>query len=310
MNRILLGTSTLALLAATAIATARLPLQFDTPPSPAAGTVFTIAVGETLTFTVQASDPDLAEVIQIRGQDQIPAGAVMNPPLPVLGNPVSSTFSWTPLPGQEGTHSAAFAAHGLINGARAAIAYTIIVTPPPVEGLCSYTQGGWGAKPAGNNPGKLLANNFAAVFPAGIEIGIPGAAGKSLKFTSSTAVEKFLPAGGTPGVITADKTNPTGATGAGVLAGQVLALQINVSFSNAGVTPAGLGSLEFVNTGNANLDGQTVADVLAAANQVIGGGSLPAWADSISAVNEVVTDLNEAFDNCTASSWAKVHLAK
>src|ERR1043166_7518776 len=43
------------------------------------------------------------------------------------------------------------------------------------KGFCSYTQGGWGAPPNGNNPAPLLLKNFATVFPSGyVEIGIPG----------------------------------------------------------------------------------------------------------------------------------------
>src|SRR5262245_22533782 len=57
--------------------------------------------------------------------------------------------------------------------------------PPNPPNVCTYTQGGWGAKPNGNNPASLLANNFIAVYPSGVEVGIPGAGGYSMKFTSS-----------------------------------------------------------------------------------------------------------------------------
>src|SRR5262249_48908460 len=159
-----------------------------------------------------------------------------------------------------------------------------------------YTQGGWGAKPKGGNPAQLLQDNFGAVYPAGVEVGIPGGSGFSMLFTSSTAVGAYLPAGGTPGSLTSDLLNPTSSS-SGVFGGQVLALQINVDFSTAGILTAGLGSLTICNTGT-SLDGQTIAQVLAAANVALGGGSLPPGY-TISDLNDLVTNLNEGFDECT-----------
>jgi hypothetical protein len=156
-------------------------------------------------------------------------------------------------------------------------------------GYSTFTQGGWGTDPSGQNPGWLLATNFKKVFPAGyVTIG----GGKTLKFTSSDAIRVFLPQGSTAGVLKASATNPTGSA-AGVFAGQVLALQLNVSFSNAGVTKAGLANLKIV---SGNLAGYTVAQVLSLANNVLGGntGALPAGM-SISALNDVVDAINNNY---------------
>ena len=59
-----------------------------------------------------------------------------------------------------------------------------------VADFTTYTQGGWGAPPNGNNPGALLKANFATVYPSGVTIG----GTKTLKFTSAAAIEA-LPAG-------------------------------------------------------------------------------------------------------------------
>jgi hypothetical protein len=84
--------------------------------------------------------------------------------------------------------------------------------PPPVGNFATFTQGGWGSTPSGNNPGMLLANNFADVYPVGyVKIG----GTKYAKFTSATAIQNFLPAGGTASVLTSNLTNPT-STPAGV----------------------------------------------------------------------------------------------
>lgn len=173
-----------------------------------------------------------------------------------------------------------------------------------------FTQGGWGARPNGNNPGTVLANNFAAVYPNGVEIGV-GGAGFSMKFTSAVAIQNYLPAGGTPNRLTADLVNPTSSS-AGVFGGQVLALRLNVGFSAAGVTQGAggaLGGLKLTGTGT-SLDGLTVDQVLAVAESALGGGALPADY-TIANLNALVTNLNEAFDNGTVvTAWATLHLTR
>ena len=160
-------------------------------------------------------------------------------------------------------------------------------------GFVTYTQGGWGAPPNGNNPGMLLSRNFSTVYPNGVTIG----GNFTQKFTSAAAIEKFLPAGGTPGVLKANYVNPTKATDAGSFNGQVLALQLSVDFSNAGKTKTGLANLKLTSTA---LQGKTVAEVLALANQVLGGGPLPAGM-TVSNLNDIVTAINENFDNGTTN---------
>lgn len=162
-----------------------------------------------------------------------------------------------------------------------------IVAPAPAAPYKTFTQGGWGAKPNGNNPGKFLADNFARVYPVGITIG----GTKTIKLTSSVAVEKFLPQGSTPARLTQNYLNPT--WDITVLAGQVLALRLNVDFSAAGLTRVGVGALT-VSSGE--LDGMTVNQVLALGNSVLGGGSLP-YGLTLSELNSVITKINENFND-------------
>ncbi len=162
-----------------------------------------------------------------------------------------------------------------------------------LSGYTTYTQGGWGATPNGSNPGAILANSFASIYPSGVVIG----GTKTAKFTSAKAIENFLPASGTPSVLTGSSQNPT-STAAGVFAGQVLALRLSVDFSNAGKTKVGLASLKVASGGK--LVGWTVAQVLDLANKVLGGntGALPAGC-SISDLNNVVDKINNNFDGGT-----------
>jgi len=106
--------------------------------------------------------------------------------------------------------------------------------PPTDGGWATFTQGGWGAKPAGNNAGMLLHTNWDRVYgAAGLVV---GSGDYTLTFTNAWAVTNFLPSGGTPKPLDRDYVDPKGKTTAGVLAGQVVALKLNVDFSAAGIT--------------------------------------------------------------------------
>jgi regulation of enolase protein 1 (concanavalin A-like superfamily) len=172
---------------------------------------------------------------------------------------------------------------------------------------CSYTQGGWGSTPSGENPGTVLANNFAYVYPSGfVEVGIPGAGGYSMKFTSVAAITAYLPFGGTPATLNGDYVNPLSTT-AGVFGSQVLALQLNVDFSDAGAS-AGLvgrlGDLVYTNP-SSPFNGLTVRQILALANTALGGGNVGV---SISTLSEMVDSVNNAFVDCTRTAWASSFL--
>lgn len=168
--------------------------------------------------------------------------------------------------------------------------------PPTVcvKPLATYTQGGWGSTPRGNNPGSFLTKNFSAVYPGGyVTI---GSGTKILKFTSAAAVIAFLPQGGTAGTLSGSATNPT-TSSAGVLAGQLLAATLSVDFSAAGRTATGLGAKK---AGSGPLAGKTVSEILALADSVISGGPLPSGL-TLSGLNDVLTAINENYDNGTTN---------
>jgi hypothetical protein len=82
---------------------------FDTPPTPACDSTLAVNTGSTVTFDVQASDPDADQSVTLAGAG-VPSGATMSPALPTSGNPAKSTFSWAPTPADEGTHTMSFTA--------------------------------------------------------------------------------------------------------------------------------------------------------------------------------------------------------
>lgn len=154
------------------------------------------------------------------------------------------------------------------------------------DGYTTYSQGGWGSKPSGGNPGAFLAANFSTVYPAG-QVQIGGTF--KLTFTSASAIEKFLPGGGTSKPLTASDLNPT-KSAAGNIAAQLLALRLATDFSAAGVTKRGLGSLVMQ---SGPLAGRTVDQILDLANAVVGGqpSALPSGL-SITGLASILESLN------------------
>ncbi len=113
---------------------------------------------------------------------------------------------------------------------------------------------------------------------------------KTITFTSAAAIDAFLPQGGTPARLTASSINP--AAKLSVLAGQVLALRLNVDFSDARITTPGLATLTLV---DGDLAGMTVRDVLTLASAVLGGGGLPSDV-TLAALTSVLDTINSNFD--------------
>lgn len=158
----------------------------------------------------------------------------------------------------------------------------------------TQTQGGWGQNSCnGNNVRCFLNNWFPTCFPGGITVG--GAF--TATFTSASAIGTYLPRGTTPGVLTQNYTNPTSLTSAGVFLSQVLALGLNIGFSDCNQSGFGadLGPLEVI---SGPFSGWTVDAIYALANTVLGGNlaALPGGT-TLSDLNGIVDAINNNFDN-------------
>ena len=176
------------------------------------------------------------------------------------------------------------------------------------DGFRTQTQGGWGSVAKGDNPGVYRDENFDDAFPNGLTIGnidfdnalcistIGNVGDYYAHFTSSKAIEKFLPAKGTPAVFSQSHTDPSD-TEAGILAGQVVALTLNVDFDiyddDFSVNEGKL--VDFYANEAGSLCGEmSVGEVLKEANLILSG--LPGEFDfSPSEINECVTEINEKF---------------
>jgi len=221
---------------------------------------------------------------------------------------------------------------GVALDASASASVACELPPPPPQNRCTYTKGGYAGPGV---PGQLYDNNYLAVFPGGLTVGIDDGAGPQHdarwtgNATGRSALKTYLTsaAGGPNTALTADTTNATSTSG-GSLPRQTAALTLNVGFgiTVVGGVPtvdtSGFGDLHVCNlTGGstigswtltaaqaAALNGMPVYTVLADANDALAGNGLPPYAGSPGDLNELVTALNESFDNCTSSPFALANI--
>ena len=179
----------------------------------------------------------------------------------------------------------------------------------PEGPFTTFTQAEWGSKPRGNNPGMLLKNNFdfvypASLYPQGVVIGdaaatcpVSGVGPYKLNVTSALAIQEFLPQSNPTRTLFRCLTNP--GKKISFLAGQVLALALNVQFSYVGITKPGLGQLMVI---RGPLTGRTVDQVLTIGNCVLSGQTTTACGApglTLKQVNKALRMINRNFPGGT-----------
>jgi len=177
--------------------------------------------------------------------------------------------------------------------------------------LTTFDQAEWGDDTSA--AGTLLANEYGAVYASGGDLFVIGtrSPGFFLEFTSGSHLGEFLPANGAFEPLTTDLANPT-TTSAGIFAGQVAGLKLNIDFSAAGLLPgtSGLQFGDLVLTGmtgaDSGLNGLTVSEFLSLNDMALGGADT---GFTITDLDIELAGLNNAFDDGTqASSFAQDHL--
>lgn len=179
----------------------------------------------------------------------------------------------------------------------------------------TYTQGGWGAKARGNNPGAYRDAGFQAAlmngYVNGLVVGSPGQAGRYyMRFETPGAIEDFLPQGGTPTALTGNYEYPfLTPMRQSVLLGQAVALKLNVYYDNAEKNGTGAMHLYELVISQGPFAGLTVASFLALLERAVGGdpartvsigGSTVSF--TLSQLNDAATALNENFDGGTSNN--------
>jgi len=177
--------------------------------------------------------------------------------------------------------------------AEVTISYTDSVAPggETPDGYCgqlrTQTQGGWGSRANGNNPGTYRDANFEDAFPEGLVIGCE----YTLTLTSSAAVEAFLPNGGPVKVLDEDLVDPTNFRT--VLAGQLVAATLSIGFDAADESfSESIANLGDYTLSSGPMGGLSVSEVIAEANAFIGGCETNY---SGSELNTALTAINESY---------------
>jgi len=184
--------------------------------------------------------------------------------------------------------------------------------------LTTYSQGDWGGDRNVQAGAALLFGKYDTVYASTFGVMSVGSTSVTMTFTDAASVLAYLPSAGTPGPLSGSVMDPI-TTASGVFGGEVLALQLNVDFSDAGFLPAnsGLRFGDLVLTGFsassplAPLDGLTVRQLLGDVNTLLGGGS------SIVSISDLGTlvdgapalaELNGSFFYGQPSQFAQDHL--
>ena len=103
--------------------------HFMHPPTPAPDTTLEVLAGEKISFTVMAIDSTIGDTIAF-AVDGLPSGATLTPALPLKGNPVTTTFSWSPDVAQVDVHELTFSVIDQNTGFTERYSIKINVTTP------------------------------------------------------------------------------------------------------------------------------------------------------------------------------------
>jgi hypothetical protein len=176
--------------------------------------------------------------------------------------------------------------------------------------LTTYDQAEWGDPTTA--AGSLLGTYYGTVYASTGDVFQIGNAstGFFAEFTGESHLDDFLPASGAVGPLNNDSANPT-TTSAGIFAGEVAGLKLNIDFSAAGLLPgtSGLHFGDLVLTGmtgaNSGLNGLTVSQFLSLNDMALGGADT---GFTITDLDIELVGLNNAFDDGQPDSFAQDHL--
>lgn len=202
---------------------------------------------------------------------------------------------------------------GGLLGVLANVSCTLIVTPCFGRPECPWQSGDMITYPQFERgdpvsaAGQLPQAQFGNMYPLG---SLRAGSGFVMSFGSATAVQNYLPQFGTPGPLTVSLVDPTSSS-SGQFGGEVVGLQLNVDFSDAGLA-LGASGIPFGNlticgltASQSALNGMSVRAFLATSNVALGGGGAPI---SLSELNAVAGNLTFAFDDGNPNVYAQDHL--
>jgi len=194
--------------------------------------------------------------------------------------------------------------------------------------VITFTPGDWGGRTgccvASTALGLLFATFDTLYIGSSVEIGLPGTAGFSDRFFDALSVNLYLGSFGAPAALSADRIDPAlDEDGSGMFGTNVLALKLNVDFTDAGLIvgalPLRFGDLRLCNLGQigqlggtALLNGLSVRQVLAIANTLLGGGTVGGGVTALTIADAavVIEGLNSSFGGGLVTEFAQEHLCR
>jgi hypothetical protein len=165
--------------------------------------------------------------------------------------------------------------------------------------MLTAIQAAWGDRTTA--AGAILDSTFDARYPSALVVG----GTLTITFSDSAGVFGYLPATGPAGSLTNSVVDPL-STSSGDLGGEVTALRLNTDYSSTFSNAVPLASLRICNfAALPSINGQTVAQFLATANHILGGGTATMSATAAASVSR---QINAAFAGGTPSTFAQANL--
>src|SRR2546423_13915927 len=162
--------------------------------------------------------------------------------------------------------------------------------------LTTYSQSSWGGDPSFDGGAALLVASYDTVYAGTFGLVSVGSTSRfTMTFADAASVLRYLPAIGVFAPLNSCAFNPI-STASGGFGGEVLGLEFNVDFSDAGFLPGTtgipFGNLILENFSTPAFNGLTVRQFLGDGNTLLGGGSS---VFTIADLGPTVHDVNVSF---------------
>src|SRR2546423_2602331 len=178
--------------------------------------------------------------------------------------------------------------------------------------LTTYSQSSWGGDPSFDGGAALLVASYDTVYAGTFGLVSVGSTSRfTMTFADAASVLRYLPAIGVFAPLNSCAFNPI-STASGGFGGEVLGLEFNVDFSDAGLLPGSSGLrfgdlvLENFSTGpvvnQESFNGLTVRQFLGDENILLSGGST---VFSIADLGTAASDINGSFSNGIPTAFAQ-----